>query len=64
MTRPTSKSKRLRRIKPATDLSYGIFESACNSVGISMLGWFPPERIKPAAKIAAKMRRGPWGKRR
>jgi hypothetical protein len=52
--------KRKRRIKPPNDVSYWIFEAAANSIGISMLGWFPPERQRPAQKIAAKLRRGPW----
>lgn len=64
MTASTGKRAR-RRIKPPTNLTYGLFEAACNSVGISMLGWFPLERQRPAQKIAAKMQLGRWsgGKR-
>ena len=56
---PTLEKAKVRKRKRnrKTDVSYGIFEAACQSVGISMVTWYPKDRVKAAMKIASKLRR-------
>lgn len=51
----SKKKKVKRRTKQATATSYGIFELACNSVGISMADWYPEGVRGPAVRMAAEM---------
>jgi len=53
---PKRQSKALRRLsKRDRATSFGIFELACNSIGISMVDWYPDEVREPAVRMAAEM---------
>jgi len=49
------KKKVKRQTRRARATSFGIFELACNSVGISMADWYPEDVREPAVRAAAEM---------